>query len=391
MPIKFRCKYCQQFLGIALSRAGAIVDCPQCGRSLQVPDPDGRARRSSASAAAPASQADADFLAALTELSALGPQSSAKQLPVATANRATDAGRPAVSATAATVAIATTVVPVAIPSVPPMSAPETADVPDDRLNLQEQDDPLLELAALSQSPNSPETSLSEDLLSEMHQVSHPGASPLLQIFGGMLLLLIGAACGWWLAKSGTLLLTADPNPTVSPDQVFPDNINPPALPVEGPAANDDSAHADGFRGSVTWTDASGTQRPDSGALVLLLPLQRAGTLKLDAQSLMRPSDHPDHKATLAALSQLGGDFAEADQTGRFAVRRPATPDDQLIVISRHLQRPADLAAPTDVAQILQTWFVSSSRMTGRLQMQLLQPAAENQQQDVVFGNAAGAK
>ena len=45
MPIKFRCQHCEQFLGIARSRAGAIVDCPQCGRSLRVPNLDGRVRK----------------------------------------------------------------------------------------------------------------------------------------------------------------------------------------------------------------------------------------------------------------------------------------------------------------------------------------------------------
>lgn len=41
MPIKFRCSYCRQFLGISRSRAGELVDCPTCGRTVRVPGLDG--------------------------------------------------------------------------------------------------------------------------------------------------------------------------------------------------------------------------------------------------------------------------------------------------------------------------------------------------------------
>ena len=41
MPIKFRCPHCEQFLGISRSRAGAVTDCPMCGRSIRVPLLDG--------------------------------------------------------------------------------------------------------------------------------------------------------------------------------------------------------------------------------------------------------------------------------------------------------------------------------------------------------------
>jgi hypothetical protein len=41
MPIKFRCQHCKQFLGIAHSKAGSLVDCPTCGRTLRVPNADG--------------------------------------------------------------------------------------------------------------------------------------------------------------------------------------------------------------------------------------------------------------------------------------------------------------------------------------------------------------
>ena len=37
MPIRFRCVYCDKLLGIAKRKAGAVVNCPQCGQPLIVP------------------------------------------------------------------------------------------------------------------------------------------------------------------------------------------------------------------------------------------------------------------------------------------------------------------------------------------------------------------
>ena len=41
MPIKFRCEHCRQFLGISHTKSGMLVDCPTCGRTIRVPDPEG--------------------------------------------------------------------------------------------------------------------------------------------------------------------------------------------------------------------------------------------------------------------------------------------------------------------------------------------------------------
>src|SRR5437588_5705891 len=39
MPIRFRCAYCNQLMGIARRKAGAIVRCPTCAGQVVVPDP----------------------------------------------------------------------------------------------------------------------------------------------------------------------------------------------------------------------------------------------------------------------------------------------------------------------------------------------------------------
>ena len=69
MPIKFRCTKCKQFLGISREKAGAVVDCPTCGRTIRVPSLDG----SVAPVPEPKLEVDDPRLSeALDELAALG-------------------------------------------------------------------------------------------------------------------------------------------------------------------------------------------------------------------------------------------------------------------------------------------------------------------------------
>ena len=53
MPIRFRCVYCDKLLGIARRKAGAVVNCPQCGQPLIVPTPE-TAPEAAAAASQPA-------------------------------------------------------------------------------------------------------------------------------------------------------------------------------------------------------------------------------------------------------------------------------------------------------------------------------------------------
>ncbi|HEV3262948.1 MAG TPA: hypothetical protein VG013_39295 [Gemmataceae bacterium] len=40
MPIRFRCAYCNQLMGIARRKAGQVVQCPKCARQVVVPSTD---------------------------------------------------------------------------------------------------------------------------------------------------------------------------------------------------------------------------------------------------------------------------------------------------------------------------------------------------------------
>src|SRR5256714_9996645 len=41
MPIRFRCAYCNQLMGIARRKAGTVVRCPTCSGQVVVPKPEG--------------------------------------------------------------------------------------------------------------------------------------------------------------------------------------------------------------------------------------------------------------------------------------------------------------------------------------------------------------
>jgi DNA-directed RNA polymerase subunit RPC12/RpoP len=40
MPIRFRCAYCNQLMGIASRKAGTVVRCPKCAGEIIVPSPE---------------------------------------------------------------------------------------------------------------------------------------------------------------------------------------------------------------------------------------------------------------------------------------------------------------------------------------------------------------
>src|SRR4051812_47852861 len=40
MPIRFRCAYCNQLMGISRRKSGSIVRCPKCSGQVVVPNPD---------------------------------------------------------------------------------------------------------------------------------------------------------------------------------------------------------------------------------------------------------------------------------------------------------------------------------------------------------------
>jgi DNA-directed RNA polymerase subunit RPC12/RpoP len=53
MPIRFRCVYCKQLMGISRRKAGTVVRCPKCTRQVMVPMADDAPSTEAASEAQP--------------------------------------------------------------------------------------------------------------------------------------------------------------------------------------------------------------------------------------------------------------------------------------------------------------------------------------------------
>ena len=85
MPIKFRCVYCEQLLGIARRKAGTVVKCPNCAGQLIVPAPD-------AANMSDESEDKDDSTAAAPELEAAGTRQATAVKPKAIDAGATEAG-----------------------------------------------------------------------------------------------------------------------------------------------------------------------------------------------------------------------------------------------------------------------------------------------------------
>lgn len=377
MPIKFRCEHCQQLLGISRSRAAATVDCPQCGRSLQVPGTAADVLTPNAQSEQPANSAnaDVDLMSALNELTMLGQgdddwDSASSD---STSSDSTSAARPFDDSAVVFHGI---------------------DVPEERVRQKDaavenvglknvvvdshaapsmnSTEALQDLASWASSEptmstNSPSPKIATDLLSEMRQASHP-SSWLASSIAALLLVAISGASGWWLAKSESLevWLGSDGNQDrvlgTEEDQQLgeADIFIPAAIRV------DPSAWVISVSGQVQYIDESGQSLPDGGASVYLLPKIRQGNLKVHARSFRREVSNADRRFSEAALQALGGLRVEADADGKFLVGTQTQADEyQLVVVSLHKERLENMLPESNITNALMPWFDSTVHVLGK--------------------------
>lgn len=421
MPIQFRCQHCRQLLGISRSKAGSIVDCPACGRSLRVPMMDGVAAKHE-----PVQHgSDAGFRSALEELSsfpdASGSQASKStigvvvttpqaarrdrvELPVTRVRRrgtippgdaerespaAGDQGRDSIRIVPLT---ATATAASGLGSSPEEILQELADLSpaedwEPRI-IPELVEPELidEPVALSaettadavprlteQQPR-PAFELPDHLSSALEELAGTVAPAetraLIPVTRTVNRLLWGAAtaalfiCG---AVAGFLLGQSREN---SHPESSSSAVNNGSTPVPGNAAQTAASVQPGtvppVSGIVQYDTGSGQFEPDAGALILLLPITNTCNLRLDARPLREAAADSAKEAVEAALRVLGATVSRAADDGTFSVPRHRSGEMRLLVISRHSSRPdSEPVAPLLIEQLAQ-WFESPTHITGRL-------------------------
>ena len=388
MPIKFRCQHCRQFLGISHLKAGLLVDCPTCGRTIRVPDPEGHVE--------PLPEPklnlqDSRLANALNELAALGRgESFEPESAVAVAEVAQETPKPPTAAT--------TPAPIAPPA--PVAAPAPVPIPirveptlPPKTNPIEAHDPnkltpaatMQELAALanqtpSRDPTAEQPFLEPQLHANGRTASRSWANRRLALSWVITIALVAFFLGFIAGRWDRSSNTSSPTNNVTNNgnaNNNPPNNSPPGNGItksgttmssttatrKDQSANSSSAPA--VRGRVTYQTDSGERRPDRGARILLLPEKREGSAKLSVVGLRSADTDADVQIAATSLRASGGEVAVVDESGNYEIGT-LKPGTYRIVALSHFQ-PRDKRESLDgsLKGILDNFFERSEQLLGK--------------------------
>jgi hypothetical protein len=327
MPIKFRCSYCRQFLGISRNRAGEVFDCPTCGRTIRVPGLDG--------SVAPVPEpelnaADAHLARALDELAALADGNAvAPRVAVDVAEAEAEIPQPLPEPEPLELALPPVVTPVIPPGLPPAAIEEpvmTASLAD-----------LLPLAATAPAPR-------------MSPVSSNGLTLSRGWLAIVLLaptaaLAMGLGVGWLIGRtvSSTATLAAAPQPA-----------------AERPAI----ASGTVLSGRISFRNEAGETKPDVGAVVIVWPETWDGALRMPPVGLRPADSEADQAAAAALVAGMGGGLTHAAADGSYEVRLSQPGRYRWLVISRLKGRTDKSPPPAAVLSELQQYLADPAAALG---------------------------
>ncbi|MDB5386941.1 MAG: hypothetical protein JWM11_2587 [Planctomycetaceae bacterium] len=405
MPIKFRCQHCKQLLGIAHSKAGSLVDCPTCGRTLRVPNLDGSIDPQPAIGM---NLADHDLRRALDELGQIGQEPASpiedetfakitSKTPVAGASRHLNpdpggltseseqsAELPAYDLEsklppAGQLAKSSKQVIERAPDQNPLPAPALPISRVQSIALE----PLPSLIAIDPPQNSrgapqlagsgrEQTAASHaEILADLARQANsatPTASQLnspiprqkrsiswnAAIGIGVTCLLTGAAIGFSIGR-----------------------IKPAssrfAAPLDGLPAADLGKNTTGpaetaprLMGRLTYRNSQGRIEPDAGARILAIPEIRSTESKLPSIGFRPADDEVSRETAHRALLESGGSEATADVRGQYELKLPAGGTFQLVVLSKYQGRQSDTTWPKSAEATLRAVFERPEQLVGSL-------------------------
>lgn len=346
MPIKFRCPHCRQFLGISRAKAGALTDCPSCGRTIRIPDLDGQVKPLPKPELNLGDSGLAGALDALARLDA--PEetrpSTEKGVPAAPVAVAAPQVRELGPAPAAQPVPVEPPLPAepAEPS-PPGSATMAASAPG-----RQAVDPLDEIIRLNPAAARSET---------MTPARTTSATLLAVVgIGAVVVFGLGIIVGRITAPAPAIATNAERStPTPEPaTEARPTSPIPPEPSAElSPALS----------GRLTYATADGVA-PDSGARIIVLPEKREGTAKLPVAGFRAGAHEADQTLARTSIRALGGDYEIADEEGRYTVRLASAGAYHVLFISRF--QPRDDAAFLEPAlqEALSAYFDRPTALVG---------------------------
>ena len=325
MPIKFRCPHCRQFLGIAPSQAGMIVDCPTCGRAVRVPHADGRVEP------LPSPELDvhdARLRQALDEVALIGAgplrQSASGQADLVVGDSA--AGSLPVDAPELTPA------PVAVPV-------RTEPLSDEERSLAEA---LAELAKLAPARPPVGVTVEEEPPSLWKWIALLGLAAAMAFVAG------------YLAGRG-----ARPADERSEHDA---RKTPLAAAKAEPVEPRDDTPA--IRGRITWRTSEGDSRPDRGARVFVLPEAPTGEARLSVSALLDDPDSASFRSAVEELRSLGGDLVIVNEQGTFEVQVAAAGVYTILAVSNYQPRAREQEIEPGVQSLLERFFDRPRRVLG---------------------------
>lgn len=397
MPIKFRCEYCRQLMGIAENKAGSQVDCPTCGRALRVPTRPGTVEPPPAKPTI--DLADNDLRRALDELAHIG---HAEKIEVPPEPHPTPAARPQVIQVRGDCQVreggqvrdagqvsdsgqlpgtnppkpSTDLVPqranIDIVALEPLPRMKVVDPPaNPQVAAAEPPAPLAPSTIAEVSFNEVLGGLARESLPGRVSSSSPKTGPAIGTaastparrgtpFWGVILvaivcLLVGAVAGVAAAR-----------------YLFNTRVNPAGVEDESAAMSKSVEPVDAqpvIHGRLTFRDAQRQRQPDSGAVVLLLPVKKMGQ-KLDHTGLRPNDDEESRTAAAQRVARLGGRFIRTDDDGRFQVDLPAGNDFVLLVLSHFRGRSVTDEASDALLNQLEVYFERPDQLVGKLAFHL---------------------
>lgn len=408
MPIKFRCQHCRQFLGISRAKAGEVFDCPTCGRTIRVPDLDGKVKPLPKPGL---NLEDSRLASALNELASIDrPDAASERAQSGDGPRVREAGDERVKGNRdfaeeirAAAGLATSPEAVELPPLPPPEPievevgppPRTTDDSDNssadrgwnstaapnnswrrliaaaEFGLGEgdsTDEPVREDEPAAESADAEKSSVAAATALTGSVSEHPAkgaagrsASTWFALTGAGAVLF---AAGFWAGRITTIQSSpATPNVDTAAS-------NGEGEEVPGAASNETvEIRYEAFRGRITYRTDSGERRPDRGARVIVLPASREGAGRLSATGLREGDAAEDRRLAESGIRAIGGDVTTTDEGGNFEIRLPQSGQYILLALSNSLSRDEGTSAEA-AEQVLAEYFDRPSRLLGRLMFQL---------------------
>ncbi len=340
MPIKFRCEHCRQFLGISRSKAGELVDCPTCGRTLRVPQLDGTREPIPDPKL---DMQDSSLAGALDALAMIG-----RDQPAGVAVKEAKPIAPIKPVQVKTLEPLATPEPIVIeapPPVEPVSVSSPKNRPGKPATANKSSNPdaalreLAEITPAGEPPQRPgvgqlEGSFASKILRSLHSRYVLG---ILTSVAAIALLV-----GYLAGRSGS-----DSNASSAEKKSGKSENRNPRKIVPHVPANLKLV----VQGTVHYKTPDGDRLVDAGARIILLPKNWKGNARISAAGFWANAKEDDFRISLAALQQMGGDADVADKDGKFEIHLPASAANyHLLAISAHRKHGGDESLPKSVGK-----------------------------------------